>query len=197
MDVVRRNIEKIRGKVEIKSETGKGSTVILRIPLTLAIIDGMIVRVGDTKFTIPIVTIKESLKPEQRMISRMIDGQEIANIRDQLVPVVRVHELFGMNVTRKELTHGILVIVENEGKNACLFVDEVIGQQQVVIKGLSDFIGDLNCVSGCTIMGDGTISLILDIKGIIDRAESGTIVDSQFANSNIDNEEEILDSVTS
>lgn len=171
MDVVRRNIEKTRGKVEVKSDKGRGTSVILRIPLTLAIIDGMVVRIGETLLTVPIISIKESFQPTGDIINILMDGQEIVNIRDHLFPVVRLYEIFQLEPDSRELCDGILVMVENEGKAVCLFVDEVVGQQQVVIKGLSDYVGDLHTVSGCTIMGDGTISLILDIKGIIDKAE--------------------------
>lgn len=175
MDVVRKNIEKIRGKVDVKSEPGSGTSVILRIPLTLAIIDGMIVRVGKTRYTIPIVSIKESLKPEKGMVSKLMDGQEVVNIRNQLLPVIRLHEFFNIASDTEELSEGILVIVENEGQSVCIFLDEVIGQQQVVIKGLSKYVGDVHSASGCTILGDGTISLILDIKAMIDKAEGGVI----------------------
>jgi two-component system chemotaxis sensor kinase CheA len=105
----------------------------------------------------------------------MMDGQEIVNIRNQLLPVVRLHEIFNIESDTTELWEGILVIVENEGQSVCLFLDEVIGQQQVVIKGLSEYVGDVHSASGCTIMGDGTISLILDIKAIIDKAENTII----------------------
>ncbi|MEE9555595.1 MAG: chemotaxis protein CheA [candidate division Zixibacteria bacterium] len=167
MDVVKRNIEKIRGKVDVKSKAGQGTTVILRIPLTLAIIDGMIVKIGNTFYVIPIVAIKESFKIESNQITKMMDGQEIVNLRNQLIPVVRLHELLDLNEGSQELRKGIIVIVENEGETACLFVDEVVGQQQIVIKGLPEYVGNMNNVSGCTILGDGTISLILDVKGII------------------------------
>lgn len=171
MDVVRRNIEKIRGKVGVKSKAGEGTTVILSIPLTLAIIDGMIVKVGGKFYVIPIVTIKESFKIESKQINKMMDGQEIVNVRNRLIPVVRINELLGIDNINRELGDGIIIIVENEGDSVCLFVDEVVGQQQIVIKGLPDYVGDLSCVSGCTILGDGMISLILDVKGIISIAE--------------------------
>ena len=187
MDVVKRNIEKIRGKVEVKSKTGQGTTVILRIPLTLAIIDGMVVRVGNTLYVIPIVAIKESFKIETRQLTKTMDGQEIVNVRGKLIPVVRVHELLAIKAGTSELREGIIVIVENEGDSICLFVDEVVGQQQVVIKGLPQYIGDLACVSGCTILGDGTISLIIDVKGIISVAEGNDNKDNlTLAAENID-----------
>ena len=170
MDVVRRNIESIRGKVEIRSKTGQGTTVILRIPLTLAIIDGMAVRLGNSRFILPIVAIKESFRPDTSLITRTMDGQEIINVRGKLLPIVRLHDIFKMS-ENTHLENGIVIIVENEQKALGLFVDEVIGQQQVVIKGLSEYVGDIRTVSGCTILGDGTISLIIDVAGIIALAE--------------------------
>ena len=171
MDVVKRNIEKIRGKVEVKTKPGKGSTVILRIPLTLAIIDGMIVRVGKTFYVIPIVAIKESFRVGISQVCKTMDGQEIVNVRNKLIPVVRIHELLDDGEESHELKDGIIIIVETDGESICLFVDEVVGQQQIVIKGLPNYVGGLMCVSGCTILGDGTISLILDVKGIIAMVE--------------------------
>ncbi len=171
MDVVRRNIENIRGKVEVRSETGKGTSVILRIPLTLAIIDGMNVLIGGTRYIIPIVAIKESLRMNSSNVTRMMDGQEIVNIRGKLLPVVRMQTLLNNGKKEMELEDGIIVIVENENKTMGLFVDEVVGQQQIVIKGLSEYVGEIRAVSGCTIQGDGTISLIIDIAGIFALAE--------------------------
>ncbi len=170
MDVVRRNIEAIRGRVDVNSETGVGTTVILRIPLTLAIIDGMIVRVGKAKYTIPLVTIKESLQPHLKDVTYTPDGSEIVKIRNELLPVIRLGPLFGMPADSDALEDGILIVVENNNDRVCLLVDEMIGQQQIVIKGLSDYITRLtrlNNISGCTILGDGTISLIIDIEGLI------------------------------
>ena len=186
MDVVKRNIEKIRGKVGVKSKAGKGTTVILSIPLTLAIIDGMVVKVGGRFYVIPIVAIKESFKIKSKQISIMMDGQEIVNVRDMLIPVVRIHDLLHIDCVNRELGDGIIIIVENEGESVCLFVDEVVGQQQVVIKGLPHYVGDLPCVSGCTILGDGTISLILDVKGIISVAERSESLENTGASSEVE-----------
>ena len=172
MDVVKRNIENIRGKVDIKSWKGHGSEIILRLPLTLAIIDGMIIRVGDERYTMPITAIKESIQAQPEMVTETMDGQEILRIREHLIPVVRLHELFEIETDVEKLEDGIITVVENEGRQVCLLVDELIGQQQVVIKGLSDFVSNHPCVSGCTILGDGDISLILDIAGIIGHSES-------------------------
>ncbi|MCB2210816.1 chemotaxis protein CheA [bacterium] len=175
MDVVRRNLESIRGKVDVKSEAGKGSEVVLRIPLTLAIIDGMLLRVGKEKYVIPITTISESLQVTEGMITRPMDGREIIRVRDDLIPVIRLHDQFSVEADSPDLTKGIVTILEVDGQQFGLFVDELLGQHQIVIKGLSDYITDQPCVSGCTILGDGGICLILDIGGImkqVNRKES-------------------------
>ncbi len=189
MDVVRRNIENIRGKVDIKSTEGEGSEVILRIPLTLAIIDGMITRVGASRYIIPILAIKETLRANPDDITRTMDGQEIIRIRDGFYPVIRVHELYGTKSEYVNLPDGIIVVVESDGKRVCLFVDELIAQQQVVIKGLSEYVGKVSAISGCTILADGTVCLIVDIGGLIAATESGekmiagpTVVDEEMEN---------------
>ncbi len=171
MDVVRRNIENIRGKVDVSSTAGEGTEVILRIPLTLAIIDGMLIRVGKSQYIIPIIAIRETVKAKYKEITTTMDGQEIINIRDHLYPIIRLHEFYDIEPSSTELTEGILMIVENAGRRFCLFVDELIGQQQIVIKGLSEYIGNVKAVSGCTILGDGTVCLIIDIASLADQAE--------------------------
>lgn len=175
MDVVRRNIENIRGKVDVNSTPGMGTEVILKIPLTLAIIDGMIIRVGKNKYIIPILTIKETLRINERNVTRTMDGTELVKIREHLYPVIRLHEFYRVEPVHTELSEGIIVVVENSGKEFCLFVDELIGQQQCVIKGLSDYVGHLKAISGCTILGDGTVCLILDIGGLAEIAECNAV----------------------
>jgi len=171
MDVVRRNIESIRGKVEVWSREGEGTEVTLRIPLTLATIDGMIIRVENALYTIPIVSIKESLQTSTDQITETMDKQEIVRIREQLIPVVGLHDFFGISSNGKELRDGILMVVENDEKLLCLFVDEVIGQRQVVIKGIPGFNGTLDGISGCTILGDGKVCPIIDVPGIFKHVE--------------------------
>ena len=143
MDVVKRNIESIRGKVEVHSKAGSGTDIILRIPLTLATIDGMLVKVNDVLYTIPIVSIKESLKITEDQITQMADGQEVVRIRRNLLPVVKLSEFYRLERNGRRLTDGILIVVENDEKVACLFVDDVLGQQQVVIKRIPSYFGDI------------------------------------------------------
>ena len=175
MDVVKKNIEKLNGRIDVKSEEGNGSTFILRIPLTLAIIDGMLVRVGNTKYTIPVLSIRETLRPDYSMVTVTPDGYEILTLRDEFIPVIRLHQLFGKNADSTRLDEGILVIVEDAGSSLAIFIDEIVGQQQTVIKGLSDYIGKARGCSGCTILGDGSVSLIIDIGTLVSIAEDREI----------------------
>ncbi|KPK00550.1 MAG: hypothetical protein AMJ60_00780 [Desulfobacterales bacterium SG8_35] len=171
MDVVLQNLKNIRGNVQLKSKPGEGTTVLLLIPLTMAIIDGMMVRVGKSLFIIPILSIRESICPAADAVTGTPDGQELVRIRDHLYPVVRLHTVYDLTPDNHELDKGILVVVEAQGRNVCLFVDEIVGQQQTVIKGLSDFIvktGNVRGVSGCTILGDGNVCLILDTHALVD-----------------------------
>ncbi len=171
MDVVKKNIEKLNGRIDVKSVEGVGSTFTLRIPLTLAIIDGMLVRVGNTKYTIPVLSIRETLKPELSMITFTPEGSEILSLRDSFIPIFRLHELFDTKADSKNLEDGILVIVEDSGVPIAIFIDEIVGQQQTVIKGLSEYIGKARGCSGCTILGDGSVSLILDLGTLVTMAQ--------------------------
>lgn len=168
MDVVKRNIEKLRGRIDIRSSPGQGTAIIVRIPLTLAIIEGMVVKVGKSLCTIPIVSIKESFRPEQKQITITPEGLEIVDIRGELLPIIRLHELYNIEPTTVNLNQGILIVAESETKKCCLFVDELIGQQQIVIKPLSEYLGLVRGVSGFAILGGGEVSMILDIAGLID-----------------------------
>ena len=171
MDVVQQNLKNIRGNVQLKSKQGAGTTVMMRIPLTMAIIEGMMVRVGTSLFIIPILSIRESICPASDSITITPDGNELVRIREKLYPVIRLHAAYDLTPDNHELDKGILVVAEAHGSNVCLFVDEIVGQQQTVIKGLSDFIvktGNVKGVSGCTILGDGKVCLILDTHALVE-----------------------------
>jgi len=172
MDVVKRNIEKLRGKVDVQSRLGFGTVFTIRIPLTLAIIEGMVVRVGHNRYSIPISSIKKSIQPRADEITRTPDGMEVVRVCEELLPVIRLHELYRVEPDYEHLTEGILIIVENGEQKYCLFVDELVGQQQIVIKGLSTYLGHVKGVSGCAILGDGDISLILDVADLFGSAQS-------------------------
>lgn len=166
MDVVKKNIEKLRGKVDVTSQEGAGSTFTIKLPLTLAIIDGIVVNVGDTKYIIPTVSIEESLQPKEEEISTVKNQGEVVNIRGNLLSLVRLHKLYNINTTKTVPWESIVVVVEGaEGKYGVL-VDELLGQQQVVIKSLGDRFKNVKGISGSAILGDGKVGLILDVTGV-------------------------------
>ncbi len=174
MDVVKRNIEKLNGRIDIQSKLGQGSTFILRIPLTLAIIDAMLVRVGKGRYMIPTLSIRESLVPTMNQVTITPDGKEILRLRDEMVPIVRLYDVFSQTPDSERLKDGILIVAEDSGHSFAIFVDEIIGQQQTVIKGLPDYVGKANGFSGCTILGDGSVSLIIDIGSLSQMSSSFT-----------------------
>ncbi len=171
MDVVRKNLEDIKGRVDVISKPGSGTTITLHIPLTLAIIDGMLIRVGGCRYIIPILSIRESFKPDSSAITTTPDGQELVRVRNNLLPILRLHKIHNIDPDSRRFEDGILIILESRGGNICLFVDELLGQQQTVIKSLSHYIsqqGEVSGVSGCTILSDGEVCLILDVQALVE-----------------------------
>jgi len=174
MDVVRRNIEAMRGRIEINSEKGRGSVFTIRLPLTLAITDGMLIRVGLEKYIVPTVNIQMSFQPNQKMLSSVTGRGELVSLRGELMPVFRVHELFDVQNAIEDPTKGLLMIVADGRRRCALLVDELLGQQQVVTKTLGQGIGKINGVSGGAILGDGCVGLILDTAEIVALARQNT-----------------------
>lgn len=172
MDVVQRNVEKMGGSISVDSVPGHGMSVQFRIPLTLAIITGMQVSVGGSIFILPLLSITKSFKPSPDEVFKDPDGNEMILIRGKCYPIVRLHRLFGIEGAQTELQDGILVMLEGDGRSYCLFVDALIGEQQTVIKPLPPYItrslGWQQGISGCTILGDGSVSLILDVTGLLE-----------------------------
>ena len=170
MDVVKKNVEAVGGTISITSELGKGSCTTLKIPLTMAITDGMEISVGKSMFTIPIANIRQSFKPQKEEVILDANGNEIIKCLDTFYPIIRIHELYNIETEITNIEDGILIWVETADKSYCLFVDELLGEQQVVVKPLSPFLGNFNIknsgIGGCTILGDGNISLILDISNL-------------------------------
>ncbi len=168
MDVVRRNIQSLGGNIEIISELGKGTTIAIHLPLTLAILDGQSVAVGDETYIVPLVSIIESINITERMLNKVAGKGETFRLRNEYLPVIRMRKIFnvgsGDKITSKE---GVLVIVEGQGELCCLLVDELLGQQQVVIKSLEANYRRVEGVSGATILGDGSVALILDVPGLV------------------------------
>ena len=171
MDVVKSNIEKCSGQIIVDSKKGVGTNFIIKIPLTMAIIDGMEITVGDLVFTVPIATIRESFKGEPGQLLNDTGGKEMIMIRGVVYPILRLHEKFGIDTEVTNLEDGILLLVETDNKSVCIFADKLIGEQQVVVKPFPKYLSRYNIkgegLSGCTIMGDGSISLIIDTNLLI------------------------------
>ncbi len=171
MDVVKSNIEAVGGTLTVDSEEGKGTSFIIKIPLTLAIVEGMKLLVGDTIFTVPISSIKESLMVNDNQILNDTQQGEMIMIRGICYPILRLHEKFKMDNAVTKLEDGILLLVDVGGKNVALFADKLIGEQPVVVKPFPKYLSQYNIkaqgLSGCTIMGDGTISLIIDVNNLV------------------------------
>ncbi len=167
MDVVRRNVESLRGRVSIESEPGEGSTFSIHLPLTLAITDGMVIRVGTQRYIIPSVKIHMSLRPEGEALSTVSGRGEMVLIQGELLPVIRLHRLWGISNAVEDPKEGLLVIVGEGDTRSALLVDELVTQQQFVVKPLSGVVANTQGVAGGAIMGDGDVGLILDPEGII------------------------------
>ncbi|WP_455203260.1 chemotaxis protein CheA [Kaarinaea lacus] len=167
MDVVRKNIQALGGTVDVESVAGQGTTFTIRLPLTLAILDGQLVRVGEHTYIIPLVSIVESLQIEQKFVNAIAGKAELYKLRDEYIPVIRLYEAFSIQPDSKQLDNGLLVVVEGDGQKAGLLVDDLLAQQQVVIKSLETNFRRVDGLSGATILGDGTVALILDIAGVI------------------------------
>jgi two-component system chemotaxis sensor kinase CheA len=166
MDVVRKHVQKMRGRIDIQSEAGRGTTFFIKLPLTLAIIEGLVVVVGENRYILPIFSVTEMFRPEPAVLSTVQGKGEMAVVRGRLLPVVRLHARFDLEPRSRELAEGMLVVVESQGKQFCLFVDDMVGKQEVVIKSLGETFKDVLGLAGCAILGDGRVGLILDIDGI-------------------------------
>jgi two-component system chemotaxis sensor kinase CheA len=169
MDVVKKGVERLRGKVEVHSQPGKGTQFVIRLPLTLAIIDGIIVRVGIERYIIPTIAIQESMHPERKNYNTVHGKGETLLVRGNLLPIIRLYELFQVKPSYTDPCEAIVVVVENEGRRRALMVDELLGKEEVVIKNLGG-LQDIPGVAGGTILGDGCVGLILDLAGIIGTA---------------------------
>lgn len=172
MDVVRRNILALGGRVEIQSALDIGTRITIKLPLTLAILDGMSVRVGNEAFIMPLGTICESLQPQPGVINTISGRGQVLAVRGEYVPIISLAEIFGMRAEKQRFEDGILVILEADDGKTALFVDELIGQHQVVIKSLETNYRKVPGISGATIMGDGRVALILDVTYIVGLAHS-------------------------
>ncbi|MEP7383357.1 MAG: chemotaxis protein CheA [Gemmatimonadota bacterium] len=170
MDVVRRNIEALRGRVEIQSRAGEGTTFLVRLPLTLAITDGMLVRVGAERYIVPTLNIHLSFRPPRSTLSTVAGKGEIVMLRDEVLPLVRLHQLFGVSDAKEDPTEALLMVVGDGAQRTALLVDELLGQYHVVAKTLGDGLGRVQGISGGAILGDGRVGLILDVNELLSLA---------------------------
>ncbi|MCC6362021.1 MAG: chemotaxis protein CheA [Bryobacterales bacterium] len=166
MDVVRKQVEKLRGRIEIHSRAGEGTTFLMKLPLTLAIIDGLVVTVGRHRYIVPLFAVREMFRPASDSIFTVQDRQEMALVRGRLLPVVRLYKRFGIVPRTKDPCQALLIVAETEGQAFCLMVDDLVGKQEVVIKSLGEGIGEVRGIAGGAILGDGRVGLILDMEGV-------------------------------
>jgi two-component system chemotaxis sensor kinase CheA len=170
LDVVRRAVERLRGRIEVQNSEGRGCAFIMRMPLTMAITDGMVIKVGSQRYILPTANIQKAVRPDESDISTVNQRAEMFSFQDEMLPVFRLHRLFNIPDAQTRLTSGLLVVI-SEGKQRCaLFVDDLLIQTQVVTKSLGPGAENTSCVAGGAIMGDGTVGLILDAVGIIELA---------------------------
>lgn len=171
MDVVKKSIEKLRGKIEVSSVFGRGSRFQLRLPLTMAIIDGMVTQIGTERYIVPTVALKESLRPGREDYLTVQGRGELIKVRDHLMPLIRLHQLFDVEPKQVHPWEALVLVVGESGGRYCLLVDEILGRQEVVIKSLGGSMRNLLGVSGGAILGDGKVALIIDVKGVVDLFE--------------------------
>ena len=167
MDVVRRNVEALGGSIGIRSEAGRGTTFRIKLPLTLAILDGQLLSVGDDSYVLPLMAIVESVRPRAEQLTRVLGTAEVVTIRDRVIPMLRLHRILGVSPRSEDPSDGLLVIVEHDGEQVALLVDELLGQQQVVIKSLERHFAKVRGLAGATVLGDGRVMLILDVAGLV------------------------------
>ncbi|MFA5721017.1 MAG: chemotaxis protein CheA, partial [Aliarcobacter sp.] len=169
MDVVKTNIHKLGGVIKLDTEIGRGTTITIMLPLTLAILDGLDIRVGDQKYILPLSSIVESLQPTADMIKKIGDGtQDLLMLREEFIPVVKLHKLFGLKKSFENLEDGMLIVVRSGSTKVALSIDEFLNQHQVVVKPLDKNFRSVQGIGAATVRGDGSIGLILDVLGIID-----------------------------
>ena len=176
MDVVKRNIEGLGGAVSIKTALGKGTIFTLKLPLTLAIIEGMTVRVGKETYIVPLLSILESIRPKTGAIKTVVGKGELLDVRNTYLPMMRLYDVFSLQPEYIDPTKAILLILETEGEQVAVMVDEILGQQQVVIKSMEQNFRKIDGIAGATILGDGTVGFILDVRGLIEMSRRGVPV---------------------
>jgi len=167
MDVVKRNVEALGGIIAIRSDPGRGTRFRIKLPLTLALLDGQVLRVGDQVYVLPLASIVESVRTIRGSVHAIEGAGEVIVVRGETLPLLRLNRLFGVQALSEDPTEGLVVVVENEERRTALLVDGLLAQQQVVIKSLEAHFRKVDGVAGATILGDGRVSLVLDVAGLI------------------------------
>ncbi|MBV7316941.1 chemotaxis protein CheA [Shewanella sp. NIFS-20-20] len=173
MDVVKRNIHSLNGSIDLSSTRGHGSRFTIRLPLTLAILDGQLIRIGEHIYVIPLVSIYESLQVKHEKVNRLNEEHELIRLRDDYVPIIKVYREFNHKADATEVENGLVMVVEHNNSKVGLLVDELMAQQQVVIKNLEDNYAKIPGISGATILGNGTVALIIDVASLVELAGIG------------------------
>jgi len=173
LDVVRKAVEALRGRVDVASRPGEGCVFTLRLPLTLAVTDAMLLRVGAERFLLPTASIEQSFRPEASAVTTVMGRGEVVTFRDELLPVFRLSELFGISDAVCEPSQALLTVIEGDGRRCAVMADELLGQQQAVIKSLGPALGRAPGVGGAAILADGRVGVILDAAGILRLARAG------------------------
>jgi two-component system chemotaxis sensor kinase CheA len=166
MDVVRKQIQKLRGRIEIHSRLGQGTTFLLKLPLTLAIVDGLVIAVGRERYIVPLFGVRETFRPTHEMLSTVLGRGEVALVRQELLPVVRLYERFGVEPRTRDPAQAVFIVAESGNRVYCLMVDDFIGKQEVVVRNLGETLKSIPGVAGGAILGDGRVGLVLDLDGV-------------------------------
>jgi len=167
MDVVKRNITSMGGMVDIRSSKGFGTTISISLPLTLAILDGMSIKVGEEIYILPLGYVVESLQPEPADVKEISGQGKVVKVRGEYLPLIPLYQMFGITPRYTDPSEGLVVILESDGRKAALFIDDLVGQQQVVVKNLESNYRKVAGISGATILGDGGVSLIIDVAALL------------------------------
>jgi two-component system, chemotaxis family, sensor kinase CheA len=167
MDVVRRNIESLRGRIDIHSTPGEGTTFLIKLPLTLAILDGLTLATGGQRFVLPIFSVRESLRPTAQQVHHVQGAPRMIQVREQLMPLMWLSDVFGIENARTDATEATVIVIEDDNRSVGLVVDELVGKQEVVIKSLGETFANVRGVAGGAILGDGRVGLIIDAGGVI------------------------------
>jgi len=167
MDVVVKNIQKIGGALDIESVEGQGTTMTMKIPLTMAIIDGIVMRNGNTKFVMETSAIKQFIRVTEDKLINEPNGEEYIMIRDECYPILRLSQKYDLEDAVTNIDEGVMLVLEYEGNKLCVLIDELIGTQEIVVKPIPSYVKKIHGISGCTQLGDGSIALILDVSGLM------------------------------